>query len=287
MQESPITLKKLLFTFLVSVFILLAVFVAQITDKRTKIVFCDVGQGDAAYIRVKNRVDILIDAGPNRQVLRCLGKYMPFWDRQIELAFITHQDLDHYGGFIYIIDRYKIDRLISVDSGNSSKTYRRFEENTAAHNINLQFNFLGDTISVLNDRITFLWPPEGLKTNIDNDYSLVFIFQEKDKKVLFTGDASPRALQKLVQFNSEKHISQLRNVDILKVPHHGSVNGLTSSFLKLADPKVAVISVGLNNPYGHPNKQILDLLKAKNIQIKRTDNNGDIKFILEELTLFP
>ncbi|MEK7109611.1 MAG: MBL fold metallo-hydrolase, partial [Patescibacteria group bacterium] len=67
-------------------------------------------------------------------------------------------------------------------------------------------------------------------------------------------------------------------VDILKIPHHGSKNGLTKKFLDLADPEVAVISVGKNNFYGHPSNKVLDMLKAKNTQIRRTDRDGDIVF---------
>ena len=282
MQESPVTLKSLLFTLLVSIFVLLIVFIFQFTDSRTKIVFCDVGQGDAAYIRIRNQIDLLIDAGPDHKVLQCLGKYMPFWDREIELAFITHKDLDHYGGFIHIIDRYQIDKLITVNSKSSGKSYKRLEEKAQSKNIAFQFYAIGSKIKILDSYILFFWPPEGLKAVDDNEYSLVFLFQEKNFKVLFTGDSSPKALQKLMQINSKKGLFQLKKIDVLKVPHHGSSNGLTSSFLKLADPKVAVISVGLDNPYGHPTKQTLDLLEAKNIQIKRTDKNGDIKFILGE-----
>ena len=282
MQESPVTLKSLLFTLLVSIFVLLIVFIFQFTDSRTKIVFCDVGQGDAAYIRIRNQIDLLIDAGPDHKVLQCLGKYMPFWDREIELAFITHKDLDHYGGFIHIIDRYRVGKLISVDYKNAGKSYQRLEQKAKSKRIPLEFYFTGDKIRILDSYILFFWPPEGLKTADDNEYSLVFLFQEKNFKLLFTGDSSPKALQKLTRLNTKKDLFRLKNVDILKVPHHGSCLGLTSSFLKLADPEVAVISVGLDNSYGHPRKQILDLLEAQNIEIKRTDKNGDIKFILEE-----
>ena len=88
---------------------------------------------------------------------------------------------------------------------------------------------------------------------------------------MFTGDASPFVLGRLSHGAIEK-------VDVLKVPHHGSKNGLTKTFLDLADPKMAVISVGKNNSYGHPHKQVLDILKAKNINIRRTDVEGDIVF---------
>lgn len=282
MHEPPVNLKSLFVTFIISIFIVLILFILQVGDNRTKIVFCDVGQGDAAYIRIRNRFDLLIDAGPDKNVLQCLGKYMPFWDKRIELAFITHQDLDHYGGFPYIIDRYRMGRVVAVDKKSSSKSYNKLKQKIQTHNIPFQFNSSGDKIFVLDSQILFFWPKTDLKSSEDNEYSLVFLFREKSFKILFTGDVAPMALQKLVRENSEKDLFDLKNVNVLKVPHHGSSNGLTANFLKLANPRVAVISVGKNNPYGHPTKQILDLLEAKNIQIKRTDKDGDIKFILEE-----
>lgn len=66
------------------------IFVESILDKSTKIVFCDVGQGDEIYIRVKNKIDIVIDAGPDKRMLDCLGKFMPFYDKKIEIAIISH-----------------------------------------------------------------------------------------------------------------------------------------------------------------------------------------------------
>ena len=282
MQESPIKAKPLLFALFASSLIVLMVFLIQFFDTHTKIVFCDVGQGDATYIRIKNKVNLFIDAWPNRKVLQCLGKYIPFWDKEIELAFITHRDSDHYGGFIDIVDRYKIGKFITIKSKSSSKTYELFEKKAKSRSILFDFYSAGDKIKILDSNILFFWPPKELKSSKDNEESLVFLFQEKDFKVIFTGDSTPAALQKLVSTNSVKDILQLKNVDVLKVPHHGSSLGLTSSFLKLADPKVAVISVGSNNPYGHPRRQILDLLEARNIEIKRTDKDGDIKFILKE-----
>ena len=88
---------------------------------------------------------------------------------------------------------------------------------------------------------------------------------------MFTGDASPFVLGRLSHGAIDK-------IDILKIPHHGSKNGLTKKFLDLADPSIAVISVGKNNSYGHPHQQILDMLKAKNIKIRRTDEEGVIIF---------
>jgi len=279
MFESPVKIRVLILFSFFSFMVIFFVFLSSFLDDRTKIVFCDVGQGDAAYIRIKNKIDVLIDAGPDQKILSCLGKYMPFWDRKIELAFLSHPNRDHYNGYFFITDRYKIDKFITVDSPIVSKTYKKLLQKISEKKIPLLFNVFGDKIllgkgdSRIAPTILFFWPPADFKSYNDNDYSSVFIFQENGFRLLFTGDASPFVLSRLSH-------GPLGKIDILKVPHHGSKNGLIKNFLDLADPSIAVISVGKNNSYGHPHQQVLDMLKAKNINIRRTDVEGDVLFEL-------
>jgi len=271
MFESPVKIRDLiLFSFLSSV-IVSFIFISSFFDQRTKIVFCDVGQGDGAYIRIKNKIDVLIDAGPDKSILSCLGKHMPFWDRKIELAFLSHPNSDHYNGYFFIADRYKIDKFITVDTSGliTSKTYKKLLNNISAKNIPLLFKVAGDQIRVDSGQFRFYWPPKDFDSSNDNDFSSVILFNG----LLFTGDASPFVLGRLSH-------GAIKKVHILKVPHHGSKNGLIKTFLDLADPEVAVISVGKNNSYGHPHPQVLDMLKAKNINIRRTDEEGDVIFNL-------
>ena len=98
MSEELISKKLLYLILFVSISTILSLYIVYIVQRHTTIVFCDVGQGDASYIRIQNKIDILIDAGPDQQVLECIGKYMPLFDRTIELAFITHPDKDHMKG---------------------------------------------------------------------------------------------------------------------------------------------------------------------------------------------
>ncbi|MDO9028144.1 MAG: hypothetical protein Q7U68_04705, partial [Candidatus Roizmanbacteria bacterium] len=261
-------------------------------DERTRIVFCNVGQGDAAYIRIKNKVDVLIDAGPDKKVLSCLGKYMPFWDRKIELIFISHNQKDHFGGLNYILDRYQIGTVFLVNDLNASlQSFKRLKEKIINKKVKIEEALAGKIIQAVQlrqpacrqagcdeARFTMIWPIRNLNSSNDNDFSNVLLFEERGIarnaltfRVLFTGDASPFVLSRLSH-------GSLGKIDILKIPHHGSKNGLTKKFLDLADPMLAVISVGKNNSYGHPAKEILDMLKAKNVKIRRTDAEGDIIF---------
>lgn len=271
MFESPVKTRDLILFSFISSMIVLYVFITTYFNDRTKIVFCNVGQGDAAYIRINNETDILIDAGPDKSVLSCLGKYMPFWDRKIEIAFLSHPNNDHYSGYFFIADRYKIDKFITVNTTIMSKSYKKLLKILSSKHIPLLFKTSGDKIKVMDGQFKLYWPPKDFNSSNDNDFSSVILFELRGIRLLFTGDASPFVMSRLSHGSVDK-------IDILKIPHHGSKNGLTKKFLDLADPEVAVISVGKNNSYGHPSNIVLDMLKAKNINIRRTDVEGDVVF---------
>jgi len=277
MEGIRMTKKQIILILTFSFLSFFGYFLFQNLDPRTKIVFCDVGQGDATYIRIKNKVDILIDAGPDKKILTCLGKYMPFWDKKIELAFLSHPNKDHYQGFFFINNRYKIDKLITTEGPFVSQTYKKLIDDLKKNRVLILKKFQGDQINILNDRFLFLWPIKNYLSSNDNDYSHLLLFQEDHFKALFTGDASPKILNLII---NNPYSPFIRNINILKIPHHGSKNGLTKKFLSLINPVIAVISVGKNNAYGHPVKEVLEMLKAKNIKIKRTDEEGNIVFKL-------
>lgn len=276
MNDSPFTKKGLFWAGIFSLLIVGLMIIVSFFDPRTKIVFCDVGQGDSAYIRIKNRFDVLIDAGPNNKVLNCLGKHMPFYDRKIELAVLSHPQKDHYYGFLQIIKRYQLDNFVMSKDDSSNQSFTQLKQMIKNKKIKLTYVMKNNTINIANDRFIFLWPDHIHTTDDDNINSLVFLFQEANFRALFTGDANSYVLNSL----SAEAKSLILDLSIIKVPHHGSKNSLATKFLQLANPRLAVISVGKNNSYGHPAKEVLDYLKALNIKIRRTDEEGDIVFKL-------
>lgn len=284
--------KQLVFISLFSLAILIILFLTNIFNDRPKIVFCNVGQGDGAYIRLANKIDIVVDAGPNRKILTCLGKYMPFYDREIELAFLSHPQHDHYGGYLYLINRYKIDNFFLPPVNNPNQSFTKLWQELKEKKVKIHFPTDKTIVSLSQGEVDFFWPTQSFlnqnlkfptdgnnllgTTRIDlNNFSLIFKVKVGQRSVLFTGDATPPVLDWLAEKYRHNRYDSLRST-ILKVPHHGSKNGLTPAFLKLANPIVAVISVGKNNCYHHPNQSVLDMIKAQNIKIKRTDQEGDI-----------
>lgn len=300
MDKQPVSFKLFFLTVGFSSLILLFLLTKESLNKNSKIVFCDVGQGDAVYIRTKEKQDILIDAGPDRKVLTCLGKYMPFYDRTIELAFLSHPQKDHYGGYLSIFNRYKIETFILLPLDSNSQSFSQFKEKLINKKIAFKYLYAESVIwlsgkdrKIGNSKISLIWPKQkflmeraekeiadiksagnkvlGLLTtqNNLNDFSQMLIFSENNFNLLLSSDISAKILK-------ENIIAMPNKIDIFKVPHHGSKNGLTFDFLKLANPTLSVISVGKNNPHGHPSQEVLEIFKALNKKYLRTDEKGDI-----------
>ena len=262
---------------IISSLILLFLFISTLKKTNNFGVFCDVGQGDAIYLRIES-VDILVDAGPSKKVLECLGKNMPFWDKKIEIAILSHPQKDHFGGYLYILPRYKIEYFIMPFVEGSAQSFKKLEELLEKNSVNLLFPSAGEKIKVKKSTLVFLWPTaEFVNTKLSDDlnnYSLIFKLQTKNSSILFTGDAGKEVLKRIALQLKEN--SEILKSEFLKIPHHGSKNSLSPEFIKLADPRVAVISVGKNNSYNHPHQSVLNLLKALKIEIWRTDTMGNL-----------
>lgn len=305
MENSSPSIKFILFTSLFSFIIIGFLFFKFSIDRRTKIVFCDVGQGDATYIRIHNKIDILVDAGPDNSVLRCLSEHMPFYDRTIEMAFMSHPQQDHYFGFLEIGRRYKILNMFMNPIKSKNKSFEILMKILTLNDTHIYFPNEGINIQADKDSIELLWPTktfltnnltsyqdtrtnEGLKlqsadelkeymgeTTLDpNVFSLIFTLRENNLTVLFTGDADAQTLSKI------ENKSKLKTA-ILKVPHHGSKSGLNLDFLQLADPTISVISAGRNNRYNHPSKEVLQMLDALHKLYFGTYSEGDLVFYIQ------
>lgn len=245
---------------------------------RSFVVFCDVGQGDGAYLRILDS-DILIDAGPNKKILACLSRYMPFYDRTIEYAFISHPQKDHYGGFSYILDRYTIATFVASYAGPEPDSYKSLLKKFAQKGTDVLYWRSKERLLFDKDcQISLIWPTQSfvdLPVKRDpNEYSQVLFLDCRGKRILFTGDLEGGTVK--------KYIKSIKTIDILKVPHHGSKNGLKKYMLQFLRPHDAIISVGKGNSYGHPHPVTLELLKKFGTRTRRTDLEGDIQYSLEK-----
>lgn len=279
--------------------IILFSFIFTLPDGKLHIVFCDVGQGDAAYIRFPDGHDMVIDGGPSDAVLHCLGRHMPFWDRHIDIVSLTHPQKDHMQGIISILKRYSVGSLLRSDVTSSSDGFALLQESLRRAKTPVRFMSQGNRVQIGAVEIRYLWPSQeqiakgqraensfaqsqktssdarvlGAQTGDLNDYSLVQLLQYKSFDVLFTGDADDHV---------EDHYTGLQlgvpPLEVLKVPHHGSKTGMTGAFVDWASPLFSIVSVGKNS-YGHPSNTALDSLNRKKSRIVRTDERGDIEIV--------
>lgn len=278
MHDSPVSKIGFLAAFIVSVLFAFTSFVSN-NDRSSFVVFCDVGQGDASYIHLQPDIDIVIDAGKGSSVLNCLGKYMSPNDKTIELAFITHLQNDHYGGFLQIPLRYQIKQLYVSNTKTTSREIASLISLLSDRKIKIDMLYAGDYLIVQGAILQMIWPNEdyiraSISKDDPNDGSQVMLFSYNDHSILYTGDITPKSLKMLLQ-------QAVSKVEILKVPHHGSKNGLIYEFLSLTDPTYSVISVGKNNSYGHPSPEVIEMLKNSGTEILRTDQLGDVVFKLD------
>ena len=244
----------------------------SIPDSTLHVIACDVGQGDAILITYKN-IQILTDGGANNRVLECLSKHIPFWDREIELVILTHPDRDHYFGLIEVVRRYKVDNFLYNKLESSSKEYKVLENEVGSRGIHSIHPNTGKRISIGLIYLDILHPSQGFESKETNDYSIVYKLTYGKFKAIFTGDVGPDISDSLV------NNYLMERVDYIKIPHHGSRNGVTLNLLKATMPKIAVISVGTKNSYGHPHKDISDMLESLKVKVLRTDKVGSIETI--------
>ncbi len=239
------------------------------------LVFCDVGQGDTALIRLENNIDILIDAGTGEKVLSCLNKHMNPFDPTIEVALLSHADSDHYEGFNTLLSRYKVNTIILPHIDNTASSYGELKQLLELQKSEILTMHAHDKIYVGNSTLSFLYPSiSDISTCLPdkrNKCSYIVHFALRSFSVLFTGDTEPSILQSLMSAN-------IPEVEVLKIPHHGSKNGLTEDFLKKVNPLVSIISSGKDNRYGHPHTQILTMLE--NYKYLRTDQKGAIVIVI-------
>jgi len=251
---------------------------AQTTaDGKLRLHILDIGQGDAILIDTPDHRQILTDGGRGTAVLSELAKVLPLSDKEIDLVISTHVDADHLGGLNEVLKHYHVKEVWHTGAIGTTKTYQTFLQLMKENNLLEKKVIAGDTIKfgeLEGIVISPLRSYDGITPTSQNASSIVTYWQYGDVSFLLTGDAE------LAQENDLEGRGLLRQVDILKVSHHGSHTASGEKFLKTAAPKIAVISVGGNNSYGHPHQDVLSRLAKLKIPVLRTDQSGRITFLI-------
>lgn len=245
----------------------------QIPDSNFHLITCDVGQGDSTLAIYKN-YQILTDGGPpNGKVEKCLSNHLPFWDRQIEVVVNTHPQLDHYGGLIKVFENYQVDNFVASDTPVSTKEYEVLLKAVGGNGSKVTNTLSGTNIRYSLILYDIFWPIKGLNPSDTNDISIQSVIKFGEFEAILTGDIGDTYKDKILE-KLPNH-----SYEYIKVPHHGSRNSLLQEYLRKFMPKTAVISSGKGNSYGHPHKEILDLLNNNGVKILRTDEIGDVEIV--------
>lgn len=243
---------------------------------KLNILMIDVGQGDSFLIQFPNGKTALVDAGEanpfidnGERVIIPLLDYLGI--DKIDYGFISHLDLDHYGGFVSLMhhDRIKeVYRPLPDSSLKSLRLEKYFEKKKIKTNYyERKIIEVGNTnIYVLNDPHSFQY-----KNFSSNDKSGVLKIVYGDNSFLFVGDCEFPA-----EYYLATNFSRILDSDVLKVGHHGSATGSSEAFLNIVTPEYALISAGLKNKFNHPSERVLNSLAKNNSKILRTDHSGAI-----------
>jgi len=257
--------------FLVFLFFGLASSFAQ---KNLEMTVLDVGQGDSIFLSLPDGQNILIDAGPPK-----VGKnvVIPFLRKnginKLDLAILTHAHDDHVGGYPFVLKNIKVEKVFDPGVPHTSSWYINFLKLVKDKNIKYYNPRGGEFVDFGKTKMYILAPYDPIDTSDLNNSSIVTRFVYGNTSFLLMGDAPTMVENQIILHNYP-----LKS-DVLKVGHHGSRYSTGVDFLDKVAPKIAIISVGAHNRYGHPSKRVIDLLESKNIKIYRTDLNGSVKVI--------
>ena len=229
-------------------------------DGRLHVVVMDVGQGDSILIVTPQGRQVLIDGGPEQLTgVRALGRYLPFWDRSVDVVVLTHPDEDHLAGLPKVLERYRVGSLLQSGTQSESIFFGLWQKTLDKRELESAPVLRGQRIVVDRDVWLDVLNPSSLSGGMmdadSNNNSVVLRLVYGEVSFLLTAD---------IELEAEREIrgsGAWLNSTVFKVPHHGSRSSITGPFLTAVSPKAAVISVGANNRFGHPHQEVIARLE--------------------------
>ena len=245
------------------------------------LVACDVGQGDGLVLAGGDGSAVVVDAGPDPDVMhRCLER---LGVRSVSAVVLTHLHADHVDGLSGVLGSWPVGE-VEVGPGRSPpEAWADVQRLAAEAGVPVRTVAAGERATAGAVSWEVLAPAAGGASIVDdtsdgtaiNNSSLVLLVEAAGIRLLLTGDIEPEVQSTLAASGVDL------DVDVLKVPHHGSA-GQDLAFLAASDPDVAVVSVGADNDYGHPDGPVLSELVGEGAEVARTDTGGDVAVVVDE-----
>lgn len=244
----------------------------------------DVGQGLCVVVLAPDGTSMVFDAG--RSGDRIENIVIPYLEEigvtEIDYLVVSHPDQDHIGGMPRLLDRMPVRHFIDPAIPTTNQTYGHTLERVIEYDINPILARAGMSIDMgPGVQADVLWPIEPFLESAGepntNENSTVIQISFGDVTFLLTGDIEQRAEARLVETFANDELQS----DVLLIAHHGSRSSSTAEFLDAVSPSVAVIPVGLNNPYGHPHNEVMQRIRFRGIAIHRTDLDGTVEIVTD------
>ncbi|MDR7578713.1 MAG: DNA internalization-related competence protein ComEC/Rec2 [Armatimonadota bacterium] len=234
-----------------------------------EVVFLDVGQGDAVVIRTPHGHRVVVDGGPEAEPIT---SFLARSGGRVDVAVLSHPHADHVAGLAHALRRFGAGVVLDGGYPHPSPVYAAFLQTVRDRRIPYHLARRGVRVSLGEVDLHVLWPAQTLwqGPSAANENSVVVSLRYRQVRFLFPGDVEAGAEGALVASGED-----LR-AEVLKVPHQGSRTSSTDPFLRAVSPKVAVLSVGRWNPYGHPHREVLARYGRLGIPVYRTDRDGAV-----------
>lgn len=231
--------------------------------------FLDVGQADSILIKAPTGENMLIDAGNNGDSDLVYSYLKEQNVEKLNVVIGTHPHEDHIGSLDTVINNFSVEKVYMPKASSNTKTFKDVLTSIKNKGLKVTSPTPGDTFNLGEAKCTIL-APNSSDYDDTNNYSIVLKVQYGNNSFLFTGDAEDVSENEMLSKGYDL------KADVLKAGHHGSESSTTESFLDAVSPKHAVICVGKDNKYGHPDNVVLERLKSNNINVYRTDESGTI-----------
>ena len=233
--------------------------------------FIDVGQGDSVLVQT-GEGHVLIDGGDRHMGERVVQYLYDAGVRELTYVIATHPHADHIGGLIEVLHSFPVETLIMPPVAHTTRTFERFLDAIEAHDIPLKAPVAGESFSLGGGEFTIIAPNASGYQKL-NDYSVSLRLVVGETSFIFTGDAEAESEMEMIQ------AGHVLSSDVLHLGHHGSSTSTTQAFFDAVDPSIAVISLGRDNQYGHPHREVRERLSG--IPVYRTDEDGHILLVTD------